>query len=389
MALMYAATGTMEPVTLAPMPGYETTSPVLLAGTALILTGLGFKLALVPFHMWIPDVYEGAAAPVTAFLATVSKGAVLAALLRFSHHAEMTAMPVFAVTLGVIAAASMIAGNVLALLQESVKRILAYSSIAHLGYILVAFVASGSLATEAVTFYVAVYFIGTLGAFGVIAMLASECGDADAVGDYTGLVWRRPGLATLFATALLSLAGIPLTAGFMGKFFLVAAGTQSHLWWLVILLALTSALGLYYYLRIIVTLFATPKPSPGGPLALRSSRAWSGRIALGILAALLLSVGVYPAPLERVIRAGVAVRLANETAEEPFLRARLGRYSSAATGNSPTASAPRSLVSKGRFAGTWGTLTGGSCDSTTPPRTAADGSSSVTARLSILTGGLP
>jgi len=307
MALIYAETGTMDLVQLATMPAGASASPFMLVGSALILTGLGFKLAVVPFHMWTPDVYQGASAPVTAFLATVSKGAVVATLLRYSLHTGMIGMPGLDVGIGVIAALSMIAGNVLALLQTRVKRILAYSSIAHLGYLLVAFVASGSLAVEAVTFYLATYFVTTLGAFGVVTVLSGESGDADALGEYRGLAWRRPWLAAFFTATLLSLAGIPLTAGFIGKFFVVAAGAQSGLWWLVIILALMSALGLYYYLRIVVTLFASPEERPAAEAAPRVSPSWAAGIALGVLAVLLLWFGVYPGPLERVIRASVVV----------------------------------------------------------------------------------
>jgi NADH-quinone oxidoreductase subunit N len=309
MALIYAGTGTMDLIRLAAMPAGTTTSPFVLVGSALILTGLGFKLAVVPFHMWTPDVYEGAAAPVTAFLATVSKGAVVATLLRYSLHTGMIGMPGLEAGLGVIAALSMIGGNVLALLQTRVKRILAYSSIAHLGYVLVAFVASGSLAVEAVTFYLATYFVTTLGAFGVVALLSGESGDADALGDYRGLAWHRPWLAAFFTTTLLSLAGIPLTAGFIGKFFVVAAGAQSGLWWLVIILALTSALGLYYYLRITVVLFASPEERPANETPPRVAPSLAGGIVLGVLAALLLWIGVYPGPLEHMIRASVVTTI--------------------------------------------------------------------------------
>ncbi len=159
----------------------------------MILVGVGFKLAVVPFHMWTPDVYEGAPAPVTAYIATVSKGAVFALLLRFMLPVSADTSSTLFLALAAIAVASMVAGNVLALRQDNVKRILAYSSIAHLGYLLVAFLATGERAGVAVGFYLIAYFATTLVAFGVVTVLSSEDRDADLLLDYRGLGARRPG----------------------------------------------------------------------------------------------------------------------------------------------------------------------------------------------------
>src|SRR5262249_8867980 len=151
-----------------------------------------------------------------------------------------------------IAISSMLAGNLLALRQSNVKRILAYSSIAHLGYMLVAFLSSGDLAMQAAMFYLVAYFVTTLGAFGVVSALSGGEREAEDLEDYRGLFWRRPALAGVFTAMLLSLAGIPLTAGFLGKFYVVAAGASSARWALILTLVTTSGIGLYYYLRIIV-----------------------------------------------------------------------------------------------------------------------------------------
>ncbi len=307
MALVYARLGTMGfPQIGALLSGGDQLlkDPLILAGMALIVTGVGFKLALVPFHMWTPDVYEGAPAPVTAYVATVSKGAMFALLVRFFYQTRgVTLGPVFLV-FSLIAIASMLVGNLLALLQSNVKRILAYSSIAHLGYLLVAFLAGGRWAAQAVAFYLVAYFITTLGAFGVVTVLSSGERDADALEDYRGLFWRRPWLAGVFALMLFSLAGIPLTAGFVGKFFLLTAGVSASLWNLVIILVVTSVIGLFYYLRVIVVLFATEEPAAEVAAALPPLSA-SGGSALLALTALLVWLGVDPAFMLSVIQRAV------------------------------------------------------------------------------------
>ena len=162
----------------------------------------------------------------------------------------------YSVVFVIIAVASMLAGNLLALWQTNVKRILAYSSIAHFGYMLVAFMAGGHMAVEAVTFYLVAYTVTTLGAFGVVTVLSSSSRDADRLDDYQGLFWRRPLIAGIFTVMLLSLAGIPATMGFLAKFYVLAAGASATQWSLIIILVMTSAIGLFYYLRILVALYS-------------------------------------------------------------------------------------------------------------------------------------
>lgn len=297
MALLYAESGTMEFHRVA----QAAASPLLvLLAVGMIVTGIGFKLAVVPFHLWTPDVYEGAPAPVTAFVATVSKGAVVALLLRFAANAGAWDAASVRTALTAIAIASILAGNLLALFQENVKRLLAYSSIAHLGYLLVAFLAAGAAGRQAVTFYLVAYFVTTLGAFGVIAVLSRPAGDAEALEDFRALFWRRPALAGAFTAMLLSLAGIPLTAGFVGKFLVVAAGVGEALWLPVLVLVAGSAIGLFYYLRVVFILYA-PGPSPVTTAALP----FAGGLALAVLTVFLVWLGVYPAPLLRLIEAAV------------------------------------------------------------------------------------
>lgn len=256
MALVYATTGTMEFAGIGDyISSSNSPSTILYAGFGLMTVGVGFKLSVVPFHMWAADVYEGAPAPVTAFIATVSKGGMIALLVRFFEQVDGGKNHSLVLSFTIIAIASMFIGNFLALRQTNVKRILAYSSIAHIGYLLVAFLAGGKLGAEAVSFYLVAYFITTTGAFGVLATLSDKDRDAELIEDYKGLFWTRPWTAAIFTAMLLSLAGIPLTAGFIGKFYIVAAGVNAHQWLLVIMLAVNSALGLYYYIKIIATMF--------------------------------------------------------------------------------------------------------------------------------------
>lgn len=303
MALAYTETGTLEFGRM--MMGQAGAGPrgeLMVAGLLMLLVGIGFKLAVVPFHLWTPDVYEGAPAPATAFVATVSKGAMVALVLRLFTQVDIHALtPVF-VAVSLIAIASMLVGNLLALLQANVKRILAYSSISHLGYILVAFLATGPLAATAVAFYVVAYFATTLAAFGVVTVLSGADRDADDLEDYRGLIYRRPWLAAGFTAALLSLAGIPLTAGFVGKFYLVAAGVSYALWGLVVVLVLASGIGLFYYLRIATIMYARPAEVA---VATVPSTPVLGGVALVVLTVLVVWLGVYPSPLLDLIQPAV------------------------------------------------------------------------------------
>jgi NADH-quinone oxidoreductase subunit N len=269
-----------------------------------MVTGFGFKLALVPFHMWTGDVYQGAPAPVTAFIATISKGSIFAVLLRFFGHPYLYANHSLYLALTVIAIASMLVGNLMALYQKQVKRLLAYSSIAHMGYLMVPLLAGGPMADIAFTFYLIAYFVMMLGAFGVVSFLSDQDQDADDLSYFQGLFWRRPWLAGVFTAMLLSLAGIPLTAGFIGKFYLVAAGVNSASWILVLVLVISSVIGLFYYLRLIQAMLARPleetnlKPNLKLPLL--------GSMTLGVLTVLLVWLGVYPNPLTHLIQMIVA-----------------------------------------------------------------------------------
>jgi NADH-quinone oxidoreductase subunit N len=301
-ALIYAALGTLQfsavPLASPTLASYET---VLLAGWAMFIVGVGFKLALVPFQFWIPDVYQGAPAPVTAFIATVSKAGVFAVLLRYFNVVQLADVPALWMGFVVIAIASMLYGNLVALVQTNLKRILAYSSISHFGYMMVAFLAGGVMAQGAVAFYLAAYFIMTLSSFGVITLLSHPSREVEALVEYEGLFWKRPWLTLLLAAALLSLAGIPPLAGLVAKIYVVLAGVESNLWVLLLVLAAGSVIGIYYYLRITIALFRRPaEEREDYPLAEREI-SWSGGITLALLGVLLVFLGLYPTPLLQII----------------------------------------------------------------------------------------
>lgn len=307
-ALIYAQTGTLAFASVAienDVFGQGFTVVALI----MLLAGIAFKLSLAPFHMWTPDVYEGAPLPATGYLATIGKLAMFVVLLRFVINAE--ALQVGAVTevLSLLAVASILAGNLLALLQDNLKRILAYSSIAHMGYLLVALVAGAYIDSnfdaEAVSFYLVAYTIMTLGAIGVASVISSSEKEFDVIFDYRGLFWREPWLAAIFTGMMLSLAGIPLTVGFIGKFYLFFAAVEAGLWTLLLVMIIGSGIGLYYYLRIVYRML---KPAKGdSAYRVGGIESISSYIVLGILFLLLLVLGVYPAPLISLLEAAVAL----------------------------------------------------------------------------------
>jgi NADH-quinone oxidoreductase subunit N len=302
MALVYTVTGSLQFSGIGLYLAANNSMPLLLlTGIGLMVVGVGFKLSVVPFHLWAADVYEGAPAPVTAFIATVSKGGMVVFLVRFFHEAGGANYSY--VIFSVIAIASMFVGNFLALQQKNVKRLLAYSSISHLGYLLVAFLAGGSLGSEAVSFYLVAYFLTTVGSFGILVTLSDKDRDAEQIDDYKGLFWRRPLTAAIFTAMLLSLAGIPLTAGFVGKFYIVAAGVSTQHWLLVIMLAVNSAIGLYYYIKLIAVMFEKQSVVDVRPAdELHPSIFIVSGVTMAGLVILLLWIGIYPDTLMVIIK---------------------------------------------------------------------------------------
>ena len=309
MALIYAQTGTLSFSSVTNLPAAGLGDGYTIVALLMVVSGMAFKLSLAPFHMWTPDVYEGAPLPATAYLATIGKAAMFVVLLRFIQISDALSFDSIVIVLALIAVASMLAGNLLALLQDNLKRILAYSSIAHMGYLLLALIAghyvTGTIAVEAITFYLIAYVIMSLGAFGVASVISSSEKEFDSIKEYRGLFWRKPVLAATFIAMLLSLAGIPLTVGFIGKFYIFLTGVESELWMLLGVLVLGSGIGLYYYLRIIYRMFMPEKHSL--PYRVGGVESASSYAVLAILLFLLLLFGVYPAPIMSIVATASAI----------------------------------------------------------------------------------
>lgn len=289
MGLIYTDTGSLEFSKIAAVISTtDYSDPLLLIGFVMMLVGLGFKLALVPFHTWTPDIYQGAPVPVATFIATVSKGAVMAVFIRFFYSIRGYDVYYFIQIITLIALVSMFVGNLLAIRQQNVKRILAYSSISNMGYLLVTLLVGGENGVPAAIFYIIAYIFTTLGAFGVIALLSDRDHNADMLEDYKGLFWKRPWIAFVFTLAMLSLAGIPLTAGFMSKFYIVFAGIDSKLWLLVISLILNSVISLYYYLRVVSTMFSSANDLKFPAVSI------TGQFVLGLIVIGIFGLGIFP-----------------------------------------------------------------------------------------------
>lgn len=306
MALVYANSGNLSFVALGKNLNEGMLSqPLLLAGIGMMIAGLGFKLSLVPFHLWTPDVYQGAPAPVSTFLATASKMAIFAVVMRLLMMVSVTDSEAVQTVLGGIAVASMLFGNLMAMPQSNIKRLLGYSSIAHLGYLLVVLMAVQvhQLSLEAAGVYLAGYLFSNLGAFGVVSLMSSPYRgmEADNLYHYRGLFWQRPILSAVMTVMMLSLAGIPMTLGFIGKFYVLAVAVKAHFWWLTAAVIVGSAMGLYYYLRVTVSLYLTPPESPQRDIPANWASTAGGLVVL-ISAILVLILGIYPQPLIRLVQ---------------------------------------------------------------------------------------
>src|SRR5574341_313041 len=293
-ALIYGATGStnLNKIGAAVAAG-AARDPLLLIGFGLLLVGFGFKISSVPFHMWTADVYEGAPTSVTALIATGSKAAAFAALVRVLLEAVRPLQGEWAWLFWGLAVLSMTLGNVVAIAQQNLKRMLAYSSIAHVGYMLVGIVAGGALGNGGVLFYLLVYTFTTAGAFGVILLLERGGEEAVGIGDTAGLAARHPLAALALSVFLLSLVGIPPTAGFVGKFYLFGAAVRSGYIWLAVIGVLNSAVAAYYYLRVIVTMYM--REPEGTPTVVAPS--FAGALALVVALWGVLQLGIMPAPI--------------------------------------------------------------------------------------------
>ncbi len=295
-ALVFGATGTTSLSAIVTAVSSGTSNLLLLTiGSALILVGLGFKVAAVPFHMWTPDVYQGAPSAVTAFMAAGAKIAGFAALLRVFSLAFPSLASDITPIIAVISALTMIVGNVIAIAQTNIKRLLAYSSIAHAGYILMAFVPYGqkdvvATSVAAGLFYLVSYALTNFGAWAVVIALEKAEGKGLEIADYAGLGRKYPALAAAMTIFMLSLTGIPPTLGFVGKFYLFRAAIAGQFYLLAIIGVLTSLISAYYYLRVVVTMYMRE----GEPETM--SEPWLN-ITWGLAAFLTVAVSLVPAPL--------------------------------------------------------------------------------------------
>jgi NADH-quinone oxidoreductase subunit N len=291
-ALVFGITGTTNLSTIAATIASKSIlgDPLLLLGMGLILIGFAFKVSLVPFHMWTPDVYEGAPVPVTAFMAVGVKAAALAVFMRVFLQALPALTATWRPLLLVLSVLTMTVGNLVAISQENIKRMLAYSSIAHAGYLLIGMVAGGENGVSGMLYYLVVYTFMNLGAFAVVMALGYKGEDNQDIADYSGLGTRHPILAAVMAVFMFSLAGIPPLSGFMGKFYIFSAAVKEGYIGLAVIGVINSLISVYYYLRVTVMMYMR---KPEKEITAAPVR-WSLVLALAITALLTLQIGLFP-----------------------------------------------------------------------------------------------
>lgn len=294
LSLLYGLTGSVIMLEVSRFIAWQPISPALVLAVVMLIAGLGFKIAAVPFHMWSPDVYEGAPTPVTAFLAVGSKAASFAILLRIF----ITGLPAiwgnWAMVMAILAAVTIIVGNLVAIPQTNIKRLLAYSSIAQAGYILVGLITASEAGIKGVMFYAFLYVFATVGAFTVVAYFYNITG-SDEIKDYAGLSQRSPLMAAVMLVAMLSMAGIPPLAGFVGKFYLFKTIVDGYLW-LVFIGLIMSMVSVYYYLRVALVMYRD-EPIDATPINVSSPVA----VTLIVTMIATLIIGIYPGPLSEVV----------------------------------------------------------------------------------------
>jgi len=305
-ALIYGSTGSFhlnEIASYISAGGSTSRSPLLIIGIALLTIGFGFKIAAVPFHMWTPDVYEGAPTSITAFMATGVKAAAFAGLIRVFYSALGAFQPDWTAIMWLLSVATMTLGNIVAISQSNIKRMLAYSSIAHAGYILVAFTAGNDLGTSSILFYLLAYAFMNIGAFTVVILLGKRGEENTLIADYAGIGFRYPLLAAAMTIFMLSMAGIPPLAGFMGKFYIFSAAVKAKFYWLAIIGVLNSAVSVYYYLRVTVLMYFRETEREITDLA------FSPAAIVGVVIAVagVVYLGIFPSTILTLARASVGV----------------------------------------------------------------------------------
>ena len=305
LSYLYGAT---EQLDLNQMTGL-TDEPMLVLAYLLIFVGLGFKLALAPFHLWAPDVYQNAPTPVAGWIGSGSKIAAAALLIALLKPVSSTLKDALVPALATLAVLSMVVGNLGALRQTNLKRLLAYSAIANAGYLLVGVVAFSPAGNTSVIFYILVYSLASLGAFGVIAVLTDTLGRDAEINDFNGCWKTTPGLAAAFLVFVLSLAGIPPLAGFLGKFYLFfaaieaapeAASWNDGFYWLVAFALIMSVVSLYYYLRVLKAFLVAPADDGAAIASVKTG--WAAGVTLCVLALAVVALGLWPEPLLDLLR---------------------------------------------------------------------------------------
>ena len=289
-ALIYGGAGTTSVPAIAEAITAENKSPLLLAGMFLLVVGFGFKVAIVPFHQWAPDVYEGAPTTIAAFISAGPKAAGFAAFLRIFMEALPNLQVEWSGVLILLAMLTMTVGNVIAIAQTNIKRMLAYSSIAHAGYVLIGLAAANDDGISSVMFYLLIYCVMNIGAFGAVILAKTEDGESLMISDYAGLGTRKPLLAMFMTVMLLSLAGFPPTAGFVGKFYIFKSAIGAELYLLVIVGAINTAISAFYYLRVVVTMYMR---EPEEELAFSP---YASTLVVGLILAVIgvLLIGILP-----------------------------------------------------------------------------------------------
>jgi NADH-quinone oxidoreductase subunit N len=302
-ALAFGSTGSTSIAAIAAGLGSSATPHMAFLALAMMIVGLGFKVSAAPFHVWTPDVYQGAPAPIVGLMSTAPKAAAFAVLLRITFSGFLQMQHRWAMLMWIIAAISMTIGNLGALMQRDVKRMLAYSSIAHAGYLLVAFTAFPQTGVAAACFYTASYAAMNVGAFAIVTQTSGYSETLTTIEDYQGLALKRPVLAALLAFFLLSLIGIPFTGGFFGKFYVFTSALQAGHAWLAVIGLINSGVACFYYLKLLASVYARPETTS----SIVPEDSWSAKtrvtapagIALALLAAATLLLGVLP---DRILR---------------------------------------------------------------------------------------
>ncbi|MBK4764892.1 MAG: NADH-quinone oxidoreductase subunit NuoN [Pantoea sp. Brub] len=306
-ALVYTDIGSLDFITIGKQLLHNSLlqEPIFSVGFGMIIIGIGFKLSLVPFHLWTPDVYQGAPLPVSCFLATGSKFAIFSALFRLFTDIPITNIRSMRIVMILISFMSIIFGNLMAIYQNNIKRLLGYSSISHLGYLLITLIAieNYKLSLETTKIYFIAYLFSNLSIFGILHLVSDACqnnNDVCSLYSYRGLFWHKPILSIIMTIIMLSLAGIPITLGFIGKFYIIVLSISTHLWLLTIALVISSGLGLYYYLRIIISLYLTPPKIYHCKWLTNWHYTLPGIIVI-ILTFLIVLLGIYPQLLINIL----------------------------------------------------------------------------------------